>query len=402
MKYPNRLQSAIVLDAPCDVLEEIVRSFARVTEMKSGATFAVPEQRPGTFARLFGGGADLMVTFEYFSAPPTGADLETGFASPVTEMMCPDIRARYLRAHSHILLEVSHGPMAGADEGPAFAAMASAIGLEDKGATMEAFHQRLETLALMTRIACDHTSPVVIHWKQSNQILDPQGFEALVQQATPDPMQPMVQPNALTIHPVLYASQEASGSAAEIGLVTYGLRHWLGHEIAIPATRLPWAVGFDAALALARMIVNESGPPPEDGALFSPPLGHSEGEQAWRVHQREPGSLEAESDVARAMLGDAPFIELEPLRHDPCEYVSPDYARDAQIVKLRDSTSHDEAPEDVGSPGCGADEAPKASEFFRAERAPVIQIGAGSAPSAPGGNVTGRDLRKRVFGRKES
>jgi hypothetical protein len=406
MRYPNRLQAAIMLDGPFDGLDEVVRNFARISEMKTGATFAVPETRPGSFARLFGGDADLMLTFEYVQNPPVGPALERALASPVATMLTEHLRQRMMRVRSHIALDVSHGPLAGIENDPKLAGLMSATGLGPAGASIAQFHQRIETLALMARIACDHSQPVAVYWHQSNQLLGPESFEELIRRASPHPAQPMDQPNALTVHPVLFGSPEASGSAPTIGLVTYGLQHWLGREIVIPATGLPWAAGFDAALAFARSRIDGPDEPQPQSDTFRP--ARCAGEETWRVESGTAEDLETGGELVREMIADAQFTKLVPLRHDGSGFLSPGYARQAQIIAnrpARDDGPHEDAnasSQPEAKSGSDPEDQTRAEAETAEPTSPrIVRIGAASV-SAPGSNLTGRGLRQRVFGRKDN
>ena len=177
MKYPNRIQAALLLDAHFDGLEAAMRDFARIAEMKSGATLKIPEEHPGVFYRLYGGGDELMLTFEYVDAAPSVELFASALASPVTSLMAPDMKERVERAGSHILLEASHGPLGAAD-----GTLANAALLGDPALAPDhpvAFESRLEALALMARVVSDHVTPAAIHWTQSNQLFELDTFEAL-------------------------------------------------------------------------------------------------------------------------------------------------------------------------------------------------------------------------------
>ena len=110
MQFPNDIQAALLFDRRIGNLDEMVRTFVRVEEARTGATFAMPEARPGLFYRLFGGG-EMMVTFEYVDRPCNVELFQKTLASAVTGIICPDIRERLTRSRSHILVNVSHGSM---------------------------------------------------------------------------------------------------------------------------------------------------------------------------------------------------------------------------------------------------------------------------------------------------
>lgn len=135
MLYPNRLQAALLFDRPLNDLETIARDFARIEGMKSGAAFNIPEANPGRFYRLFNGDEELMLTFEYVDGPANVDAFRGALSSSFTGLATPDIRARIARTQSHILVEASHGVMAGVEDDPEIAAMFAAIGRPRSGAS---------------------------------------------------------------------------------------------------------------------------------------------------------------------------------------------------------------------------------------------------------------------------
>ncbi|MGB3470488.1 MAG: hypothetical protein WBA51_06690 [Erythrobacter sp.] len=348
MQYPNRIQACLLLDTSFSGLDDVANDVARIIQMKTGETFNTPEHKPGTFLRLFGGGEDLMLTFEYVPSPPA-ADVFAGtLASAITGILSPSMGQRVARARSHILIEVSHGALGGVDEDPRFAAMFSELGVAQAWSTQEAFHKRLETLALMTRVAIDHITPSAIHWTQSNQLLEPEKFEIMA-----GPAGAMEFPSPLTIRPILFSEERASGEAkpgepVKVGLRTLGARHWLGREILIPATTLPWAAAYQTALTFCRIATMKNGYVIPDGDTF----GH-EGDdtgaessgagEVWRVHHRDAAwaydqaTTNGDSDGSdqTSAADPVPLYELVPLRHDACEFVSEDYVSRARITKSR-------------------------------------------------------------------
>ncbi|MEM7701444.1 MAG: hypothetical protein AAF251_05855 [Pseudomonadota bacterium] len=415
MKYPNRMQAALLFDQSTDRLDTIAQGVARVFEMKSGAPFNTVEHT-GSFVRLFGGGDELMLTFEYVDGPPKHEVFAQAVGSPITAILCPDMANRLVRAQAMILLEVSHGAMGGVEENPEIASMLDTLGMK-QGATPEQFNRRLETLALMTRVAIDNSNPSAIHWTQSNQLLEPKVFDGFADMGFPGP---------LAIHPYLFGpdDQDASNvpeSEAKAGIRTFGARQWLGREIYVAPTTLPWGAAFQTILAFCRLATMEGGYIIPDGDTFGPEGG---GEK-WRVHHREIG--EVPGDVT-AEEGGAPLYELVPLRHDECGFLDPDFAKEQRVVCeaggaiIGDMSAEELYGEDAKEiaaarsmvEGVGGtltvttlDERPSGGDGGREPPAPESPPSEPPAPapavqaSQPGEPViSGRGLRARVFGRK--
>ncbi|MEM7689206.1 MAG: hypothetical protein AAF291_09300 [Pseudomonadota bacterium] len=319
MKYPNRMQAALLLDARFGGLDGIAHDLARIFEMKFGADFNTVEEKPGVFHRLFGGGDELMLTFEYVDGPPDQQVFAQAMASPITAQLCPDMGARVLRAQALILFEVSHGAMGGVEDDPKIAAMFQTLGVR-QGATPEQFNRRLETLTLMTRVACDHVTPGAIHWTQSNQLFEPKAFDGLSQLGFPGP---------IAIHPNIFGADDQEAATPEqdvkAGIRTFGARHWLGREIYVAPTTLAWGASYQTILAFLTIATMEDGYIIPDDDIFGP----EDGSEKWRVRHRAIG--ETPGDVS-AEEGGTPLYELIPLRHDEGGFLDPDYAKNAQVI----------------------------------------------------------------------
>ena len=195
MQFPNEIQAALLFDRRVDNLEAMVRDFVRIEGARSGATFNVPEAKPGTFYRLFGGD-ELMITLEYLDHPADPAVFQQTLASAITGIMCPDIRQRLMTSRSHILVNVSHGVMGGALSGsPDIMRFLQQIDYKMEGASLPQFIRRLDACALIARIVGDHVRPQPVHWTQSNQLIPGEAF---------DDAATMAAPSLLHVHPYLF------------------------------------------------------------------------------------------------------------------------------------------------------------------------------------------------------
>ncbi|MEL6211519.1 MAG: hypothetical protein AAFR44_15330, partial [Pseudomonadota bacterium] len=309
----------MLFEGQFDALDALVRDFTRITELKSGLIFASAGSAAGTGSvsstrgedtvRLASASDHMTVSFSHIAAPPPIEPFEGALASAITGILNPKMRERLASARTHLLLEVQQE--SGDPDAPTRPAA-------------EAFAERLETLALMARIATDHAEPSCIHWAQSDQLLDPQTFESFVTAGLPGP---------LHIHPHLFGEQAASGQSAMVGLRTFGAAHWLGCEVVMPPSALPWEAGFEGVLSFLHLATMEGGYIIPDGDTF----GTEDGGESYRVIHREAGVNEAGEVID-------PAYEIIALRHDGCTFVSPDYATSAQIVKSRAAIGEAPAP----------------------------------------------------------
>jgi hypothetical protein len=374
MQFPNDVQAALLFDRRVTSLEEIVRTFLKLEEAQGGPRYNVSEAKPGVFYRLYGGG-DLMITLEYVDNPAEMSVFQQPLGSAVTGRLCPDIRQRLAASRSHILINVSHGMLGSVAKEPALAAMLAAIGMQE-GHSLPQFRRRLETLALLTRIANDCTPAQVVHWTQSNQLFAGELFEGFAAASVP---------GYLHIHPWLFGKPAAAGGAALAGIRTFGARHFIGREILIEANVLPWAANFETILALLRVATVENGYIIPDGDTFGP----EDGSLSYRVIHRE------------AEEGDVPLLELVPLFYREYGFQTEDFIPSEQAFDTRCPPA-DLMPEDQEGKQELANE-------WREKQALAEGIGArfevrargagGGVPTPPAAPPAGNRFL-RVFGRK--
>jgi hypothetical protein len=403
MLYPNRLQAALLFERRGHDLEAIMRDFMRIEGMRSGASFHLSENDPGKFYRLFDASEELMLTFEKLDRPADMGCFRAALASPYTGILTPDIRERLARTDSHILLEVSHGVMAGVDEDPKFAALFEAIGKPREGATQSQFERRLNVLTLMTRIASDHAMPLAVHWTQSDTLLSGELFDRI---AAGDEA-----PGPLHIHPVLFGPRPAPGEPALAGLRTFGARHWLGREVIIQPNVLPWAANLETIFAFLRVATMPNGYVIPDGDTFGP----EDRSLSYRVLHHDAGAV-----IGNAAPADLPMYELVPLKHVEYGFVAPDHVPDANTFDDR-AFPAGIMPDDQDAKMDLANEWGEKRKLAEGigGRFEVRAVGEDSAPppppppppapvmaptpSQPGlPALSGRGLRARVFGSKEA
>lgn len=400
MLYPNRLQAALLLDRPVD-LEAIMRDFTRIESMRSNAQFAVPEANPGRFYRLFNGPEELMVTFEYCDRPANLEVFRGALASPFTGIAAPDIRERIARSHRHIILEVSHGTMGEVEGIPALAGLLDRFGMARPGASQSQFERRLSVLALMSRVASEHAMPLAVHWTQSDMLLRGEVFDELAAGGEA--------PGPIHIHPFLFGPRPAPGEEPLIGIRTFGARHWLGREIIVQPSVLPWSANLETIFAFLRVATMPNGYVIPDGDTFGP----EDRSLSYRVLHHDVG---ANIGYAEPEPADVPFYELVPLKHVQHGFLAPDHVPDAKVI-------NDRAFPQGLMPADQEDKMALANEWSEKRRlaegiggrfevrhpdapaAPPSPTPPAPSPAVPSGapgpaSISGRGLRARVFGRK--
>lgn len=306
MQYPNDLQACLLFDRPIADLEAIVRSFMRVMEARSGIHFNLPEFKPGTIYRLFGG-QKMTVLFEYVNTPPKLEMFQQALNSTITGIVGPDIRERLVRCRSHILINVSHGVLGNS---PEMLAMLAQIDYPIEGHSLPEFTDRLEVLALAARVAGEEIEPLAVHWTQSNQLMPGAAFDTLAAMDTP---------SMLHVHPYLFGGGQDADGNHKAGIRTFGMRHFIGREVIVEPNILPWAANFETILALLRVATIQNGYIIPDGDTFGP----EDRSLSYRVLHRE------------AEEGDVPLLELVPLMYEEYGFVAPDYVPLDQVIDDR-------------------------------------------------------------------
>jgi hypothetical protein len=306
MQFPNEIQAALLFDRRVEALEAMVRNFMQVEEARTGTRFNVPESKPGTFYRLFGGD-ELMITLEYLDHPANPAVFQQVLGSVVTGLMCRDIRERIATGKSHILVNVSHGVFGSLAE---VHPLLKEIDFPVAGANLPQFIRRLETCALIARIIGDHVPASAVHWTQSNQLYPGEMFEAAAELAAPSP---------LHVHPFLFGQGQGSDGEAKVGIRTFGARHFIGRELLIEPSVIPWSANFEVMLTFLRVAMADKGYIIPDGDTFGPE-DHS---LSYRVIHRD------------AAPNDVPLYELVPLLCREHGFVADDYVPRDRVIDDR-------------------------------------------------------------------
>ena len=195
----------------------------------------------------------------------------------------------------------------------------------------------------------------------------------------------MPAPGPLHVHPYLFGGAKDGDGRTRLGIRTFGARHFIGRELLIEPSVLPWAANYETMLAFLRVATAEKGYLIPDGDSFGP----EDRSLSYRVLHRE------------AEAGDVPLIELQPLLHQEYGFVAEDYVPPERVFDDRMPPA-DLMPEDqeakMSSPTNGARNGrwPRGSAAAsRSARA----IPAGAAPRPPGPAATRPPARASATGR---
>ncbi|NIJ21364.1 hypothetical protein FHS95_003067 [Sphingomonas naasensis] len=364
----------MLFDRPLSNLETIVRDFMRIEGARTGAQFNVPESRPGSFYRLYGGDS-WMITFEYLDHPADIEVFQPALRSTITGIVCPDVRQRLMRNKSHILINVSHGVLGNS---PELMALMASIGREMEGHSLPQFVDRLAMCAMIARIVCEHAPAQAVHWTQSDQIVPGDKFDVYAAVGTV--------PSPLHIHPYLFGDAQSG----KVGIRTFGARHFIGREIIVEPSVLPWAVNYETILTFLRVATIKDGYVIPDGDTFGP----EDRSLSYRVLHREAGA------------DDVPLCELRPLLFREYGFVADDYVPLDRVI-------NDRAPPPELMPEDDEDKMELVNEW-REKRALAEAIGGrfevrardsgdgGTPPARPGGLPAPGFGNRPVFGRRKA
>jgi hypothetical protein len=296
LKHPTDIQSALLFDTRFTNLDTFVQKAEAVLSAKTGLPFNYIEAKPGVFYRIYGGG-DLMITLEYVDGRANTALFEPALSSPITTILCPDIRARIDAHKSMILINVSHGTFGGSAE---IQRLLNQLEFADPYATYQHFVQRLEACELLTLIAQETTQACAIHWTQSDQLLDSKTFEVLSAGTTPKP---------LHVHPFLFGDGQSENGQQCVGVLGFGANHFVDRQVSMRPSTLPWHASYETIFVFLRVALMPNGYIIPDTDTF----GNESQTESYRVHHVD------------AKDGEAPKYEVEPLLHKEFNFQSPTY-----------------------------------------------------------------------------
>ena len=178
--------------------------------------------------------------------------------------------------------------------------------------------------------------------------------------------------------------QTGAGGEPEVGVLTFGARHFIGREISIEPGALPWAAHFETILAFLKVATTENGYVIPNGDTFGP----EDRSLSYRVLHCEP---EEEGGV--------PLYRLVPLMHRACGFQSAEYVEPEWVVDDR-MPPGDLMPDDDEAKAALANE-------WREKRSLAEGIGGRfevrakhSGPAGPQPPRPGFPLVRKVFGRK--
>ncbi|MCC6926499.1 hypothetical protein [Novosphingobium sp.] len=367
MRYPSDVQVAVLYDREVTQLRQIVTMFLEHEQRDHGVRYNPIEIKEDCFYQYFGTN-DLMITFEHVQGQASAAAFAQTLASPVTRLTVPEAEGIIASHRSHVLINVSHSAMGGRE----IQAMLAQMGVDLPGNTYATFVRRLDYAARLGSLALRLPGAALVHWTLSNQLYSPAMFKELAKAGVPSP---------LHVHPYLFG-QRGPGGEELAGIRTFGVQHFLGREVEIEPSVLPWVANYENILVFMRVALADNGYVIPDGDTF--------GNESRTISYRVEHLPQQDGQVG--------LYRLEPLLHREFGFQSPDYVPDERRI------DHARPPIDL-MPANPAERADLLGEW-RAKESMARGIGGSfevrargedpiPPPPPPGGNRLGR-----IFGRK--
>ncbi len=296
--FPNFLQVCLLFDRahPFD-LEGLASRFQ--AEERPTSYNRVFDTKPGVFYRLFGDNK-VMATLEYIDGRADVSKFAIPLTAPLNLAGTPDARERIAAHKSIVLINVHHGALPPQGE---IGALLRKLDVR-VGGNLVAFKQRLRIAARLAALACEMGRPSLVHWTPTDHLLREDAFRLLAAQPIP---------SLLHIQPLAFGAGEDAQGRALAGVNVFGAAHFLGRDIRVAPSFIPWIDTLDVVLAFLRLATHDSGYVIPDGDTFSP----EDGGVTFRARHLRSGP--------RYDGTQGPIYELEPLDFPRHGFRAPDF-----------------------------------------------------------------------------
>jgi hypothetical protein len=309
--FPNALQVALLYDSadPID-LNALQAAFLK-SELNAGYKYNVVEADGRTYFRCFGGqGSDVMVFVEWVDRPTARAKFNTALSSVFNQVLVPDAAALIDRHRGLLLINVHHGAMPPL---PEVNALLAKMGVGQAGQSLPQYRERLRVMGLLAAMATDINKPTLSHWTHTDVLAMPQAIKDFMWDSSP---------NLLHVHPMPFRGPGTTQEQGIAGVVTFGAAAYIGREIRVRPTEVPWLQAYEHALGFITVAIHKDGYVVPDGDTF----GDDSHSFCYRVHHTAEPLFNARAEI--------PCYELEPLLNKQHGFQSPDYVTRDRIVNI--------------------------------------------------------------------
>jgi hypothetical protein len=307
---PNALQVALLYDSadPID-LNALLAAFLKSESNASGYRYNVVEADGRAYFRCFGGReSDVMVFVEWVDRPTARANFNTALSSVFNQIGVPDAAALIDRHRGLLLINVHHGAMPQTAE---IQALLAKMGMGQAGQSLPQYQERLRVMGLLAAMATEISKPTLSHWTHTDVLARPQAIQHY-----------NASPNPLNVHPLPFRGPGTTQEDGIAGLETFGAAAFIGREIRVRPTEVPWGEAYEHALAFIALAMHKNGYVIPDGDTF----GDESHSFCYRVHHTAEPLVNAGRQI--------PCYELEPLLNTQHAFQSPAYVTRDRIVNI--------------------------------------------------------------------
>ncbi len=375
MQFPNNIQAALLFDRkkPLD-LDALVRTFLQMQEEQNVQYNLASDTKPGIFYRMYGSN-DVMITVELINGQAQLPVFDATLSSPFTQQITPDARKRLSTHKSHILVGVHHGTIPPMPEMEAFFKQ---LDMPQPGSSLNEFRLRLLLCSFISLTAHKMSEISLVHWGMSDLLITGEMFASIALDLAP---------SFLHIHPLLFDGGKGPSGQQQIEIKTHGVSHFLGREVHVLPTFLPWPEVMEAIFTFLTLATTESGYIIPDGDTFGP----DDNTSCYRVRHIREGEKSGNFT--------GPLYQLELLQSSKHGYASPDYIQPSRII---DDSSP--LPTDVqntlGENGSSIVKEWRAKRQLAEGAGNRLQVRAEPRIQDEKGSILSRLTRKLPFGRK--
>jgi hypothetical protein len=310
--FPSAMQVALLYDSADAIdVDALLAAFLKSELNTSGYRYNVVEADGRTYFRCFGGrDSRVIILVEWVNRPTARANFDGALSSGFNQISVPDAAALIDRHRGLLLINVDRGDMPPAGEAQSLMAQ---MGMSQAAPSLPRYQERLRVMGLLAAMATDISKPTLSHWTHTDVLARPQQIRDLMCDASPHP---------LHVHPLPFRGPGTTQDQGIAGVVTFGAAAFIGREVRVRPTQVPWTEAYQHALVFIGLAMRENGYLIPDGDTFCDD-SHS---YSYRVHHAAEPLCNADAQI--------PCYELEPLLHKPLGFQSPDYVTRDRIVNI--------------------------------------------------------------------
>jgi len=126
-------------------------------------------------------------------------------------------------------------------------------------------------IGLLAAMATEISKPTLSHWTHTDVLARPQTIKNFMCDASPNP---------LHVHPLPFRGPGTTQDQGIAGVQTFGAAAFIGREIRVRPTEVPWGEAYQHALVFIALAIHKNGYVIPDGDTF----GDESQSFSYRVH----------------------------------------------------------------------------------------------------------------------